>query len=105
MTGTFRVISVSLDQAQKVFSVQAMADPLTADIVKALASAAAVQRRERDGVNQLATGPGGVMLQLPARAMTDVWRAMDTMPGTDPRYRGQVSTSLGRVYSGLISEE
>jgi hypothetical protein len=105
MPEIFRVIQITLDQDQAVSAVTALADADTAEIVRKLASNAAVQRRESGGVDQLANGPGGVMLQMSARAMTDVWRAMDTMPGTDPRYRYPVSMSLARVYFGLISEE
>ena len=70
MPEIFRVIQITLDQDQAVSAVTALADADTAEIVRKLASNAAVQRRESGGVDQLANGPGGVMLQMSARAMS-----------------------------------
>jgi hypothetical protein len=94
----FRVFQVDLGREQEVTAVHAYCDPGTLDVIENLAGASW-------GSSYVAgRGQDHAQVRMPAAVMLAVWRQMDTMPGTDPRYRSEVSTNLGRVYFGLIED-
>jgi hypothetical protein len=91
----FRVTRIDLDENQDVSDVYAVADDDTVAVLQEIAGRRLPQY-----------GPAGsYTLIMPVQDMLQVWRVMDHLPGTDPRYRYLVSSSLARVYFGLISEE
>jgi hypothetical protein len=92
----FRVTRIDLDDNQDVDMVHAVADDATVAVISEL-TAGPVGTVGRYGAD--------AVIRMPVRVMLEIWRAQDTMPGTDPRYRYPVSDSLGRIYFGLISEE
>lgn len=95
----FRVFQVDLDAGEEVMAVHAFADPGTLDVITEMAG-------PLWGAGDVAgRGVHHAQFRLPVAVMLHVWRQMDTMKGTDPRYRADVSNSLGRVYFGLISKD
>jgi hypothetical protein len=96
----FRVELIALDPDEEVTAVHATCDDGTLSVIEELAGGLQLDLTGRAGGHAQ-----DARIRMPVETMLKVWRAQDTMPGTDPRYRHQVSSSLGRVYFGLIAGE
>jgi hypothetical protein len=91
----FRVFQVDLGREQEVTAVHAFCDPGTLAVIEQLTDLP---------LDVAGRGQHHAQVRLPFDAMRAVWLQMDTMPGTDPRYRQEVSHHLGRIWAGLIED-
>jgi hypothetical protein len=95
----FRVFRIGLNREQDVIDVHAYCDLGTLDVIEGLAGA------DWGSSCTVGRGQAHAEIRMPAAVMLKVWRQLDTMPGTDPRYRHEASVNLARIYFGLIEDE